>query len=102
MNEQVLKIIADYVGRYIISLLQEDATFEYYWMNKKYPQCVWDDMSDYEIAYRYPLSGERLVLDCWAAVSEFCREDDWAMFAHFVDSYVKDCLNKIECMSNDE
>lgn len=101
MNE-LISIWSDYVHRYLINLIENEEIFEYYWMNRSHPECVIDDMSDYEIAYRYPLSGERLILDCWAAVNEHVPLDDkdWNTFILFVDSYINDCIGRIKVIKD--
>lgn len=98
------KLLQKYIVEYIIKLYINDEPFEYYWLNTRYPQCVIEDMSDYEIAYKYPLSGERFVLDCWSIIREHSdyNENKWEVFIVFIDEYLKECLNELNQKLNEE
>ena len=97
MNSVFINILVEYIQNYIANLQENDIPFEYYWLNKNHPECVVEDMSDYEIAYKYPLSGERLVLDCWYMAREYAnlQEEHRESFIKFIDSTIKECLNKL-------
>lgn len=55
-------------------------------------------MSDYEIAYKFPLSGERFILDCWAILTEYSNfeSNKWETFIIFIDEYLRECLVRIK------
>lgn len=92
------KLLQTYITEYIVKLYTEEESFEYYWLNTRYPQCVIDNMSDYEIAYKFPLSGERFVLDCWSIVIENSNfnKNDWDKFVIFIDEYIKECVQEVK------
>ena len=75
--------LRDALTKYIASFLSDlDGPFEYYYLNTSYPECTLDNMSDKEISYKYPKSGERLMLDCWGIGEEFgdITHKDWESF----------------------
>lgn len=84
------KLLIEYIANFLYKL--DGKPFEYYYLNKSYPHCTIDNLSDEEIAKQYPLSGERLILDCLSISEEFSKftPEDYASLIRIIDVIVKD------------
>lgn len=90
MDENYLKsLVINYITDFLYKL--GNTPFQYYYLNKDYPQCTVENLTDYDIAKQYPHSGERLLLDCWSLVNEYCdiTPDDWESFVRVIDFLVE-------------
>lgn len=89
-NDILRKALVTYIATYLSNLAENDIPFEYYYLNKNHPQCTIENMSDYEIAYKYVFSGERLVLDCWSLAVDYgeLTDEDWESFVRVIDDLV--------------
>lgn len=96
MDNVVRDIIANYISSFLATLAAEGLHFEYYYINRNHAECTVKNYSDSEISFKYPLSGERLILDCWYLVKEHLSlcDADWCCFVITINDLVLEVQNE--------